>query len=737
MKIGKYEIKKFQENKQVGLKELGQSGTTILEGMISDEEYNSDLTGETGIGVYDQMRRSDASVKAALLAVTLPLRSANWFVQSASEDETDKEVADFVDKALKEDMTITFDDFLRQALLYLPFGFMVFEKVYKMDKYEGRDVVTLKKLAPRMPATIYKWETEDEKDGITQQLPDGEHVSIPVEKLLIFVNEKEGDNWEGISLLRAAYKHWFIKETLYKIDAIAHERQGLGIPEITLPENYSAADKAYAKELCENIRANEKAQMIKPQGWETGFMDMKAKSTRDVVPSIKHHNRQIFISVLAQFLDLGGSDKGSYALSKDQSSFFLLAEQSIANQICDVMNNYAIRELVDLNYDVEEYPKLAVDQIAQVDVEKYSKALVELINAGVVGSDDNLEQYTRNVLDLPEKVEEEVTDSTVKEKKDVGKKEEEEQDDVKAKEPKKKVFELAESNFKSWRPLTMAESRLKLNTIENKIDKEQVALAELLEEIYRTQEDALIKDFDRALVLVKAGKRKEAAKLVRSIKVKYRADIARILSDGMKEIYEYGKINAANTMQVASPVTPAEDMQRINLKVDTILDKHESDLLAKAKYALLEGLQNRDSEKQISYEIKQKLDKVLENRGTYVSGAVINDSMNNGRALVHRKNEGDIYAYQFSAILDRRTCNTCMSLDGRIVDVKSPKYEEYKPPIHSNCRCMWVEILKEEVDKPDITDIPKSISSAPIDEFREIKKPIVKKKSAAGEFLNK
>jgi len=45
-----------------------------------------------------------------------------------------------------------------------------------------------------------------------------------------FTNGKEGENWEGVSLLRPAYKPWFMKSTLEKIDAIAHERQSLGVP---------------------------------------------------------------------------------------------------------------------------------------------------------------------------------------------------------------------------------------------------------------------------------------------------------------------------------------------------------------------------------------------------------------------------------------------------------------------------------------------------------------------------
>jgi hypothetical protein len=41
----------------------------------------------------------------------------------------------------------------------LPFGFSVFEKVYKME--DGQ--IFIKKLAQRLQKSIYSWETEDKQ----------------------------------------------------------------------------------------------------------------------------------------------------------------------------------------------------------------------------------------------------------------------------------------------------------------------------------------------------------------------------------------------------------------------------------------------------------------------------------------------------------------------------------------------------------------------------------------------
>jgi len=89
-------------------------------------------------------------------------------------------------------------------------------------------------------------------------------VSIPAEKLLIFSYRREGDNYAGISVLRSAYKHWYIKDKLYKFDAVRHERQSVGIPVITLPDGASDTDRTEALTIVTNIRSTEQTGIVLP-----------------------------------------------------------------------------------------------------------------------------------------------------------------------------------------------------------------------------------------------------------------------------------------------------------------------------------------------------------------------------------------------------------------------------------------------------------------------------------------
>lgn len=697
------------------MREIGDTGTSIYDGIVM-EEYNPDLQGTSGIKIYEKMRKSDATVRASILVCTLPIRAANWYIEPADEDKQNKEVADFVSNNLFEGMSITWDDFIRQALLMLPLGVMLFEKVLKVEN--GK--ILYKKFAPRLPKSVQAWKTQKKKDGITWIKINGKKVSIPIEKLLIFVNEKEGDNWWGHSVLRSSYKHWHYKDTFYKIEAIAFERQGLGIPYAKMPVGANASDDEVAEKVLRNIRTNEKSYAIIPNGYEIGFLDMKANTTRSPKDAIMHHNREIVLAVLAQFLELGANATGSRALSEDHSSLFYLSLEAIAKQICDVVNNYAIPQLVDLNYTVKKYPKLKFSKVGSVDANTLSVAIQRLSQVGALKPDDKLERHLRNLLDLPEAEEVEKV-----KKKEVGKKPAE-------KELKKKASELKfQEEFKGWRKLTFAEKKVHFKSLQDNFDKYEAEFVKRTTEILKKSKSKYLKEFETAL------KKKDKIAL-RNIALKYQGEYRSEIIAVLKKTYDFAKTNVAKEMGVTAPATSRGAIDRIDLQADMIAKKHADEIAYASKKAAVENLGKEKSLYQTMGAIELAIDGQIEKMVRDTSGIVIGGNINQGRRAVQQKYDGLIYALQRSEILDKRTCNFCLSVDGRIFDKRDPFTKN--DIFHSNCRGIWVEILKEEKELPKITGAPKSITDRFDNEINELiqpKKPVVLKKSAAADMLKK
>lgn len=71
---------------------------------------------------------------------------------------------------------------------------------------------------------------------------------------------------------------------------------------------------------------------------------------------------------------------------------------------------------------------------------------------------------------------------------------------------------------------------------------------------------------------------------------------------------------------------------------------------------------------------------------------------------VSAREKEKIYALQRSEILDECTCKLCISMDGLVLAVndKIASIDLFC----KDCRGIWVEIMKEEVDPPPITGVP-------------------------------
>ena len=63
------------------------------------------------------------------------------------------------------------------------------------------------------------------------------------------------------------------------------------------------------------------------------------------------------------------------------------------------------------------------------------------------------------------------------------------------------------------------------------------------------------------------------------------------------------------------------------------------------------------------------------------------------------ENRDFVKRMQFSAILDNRTSDRCERLDGAIVAVDSPEFDKITPPLHFNCRSMWVPITEDDIEQ--------------------------------------
>lgn len=382
-------------------------------------ETNPDLAWPASVAVFDKMRREDSQVSSVLRAVTLPVRSATWAIDPTG---VRPEVVDLVASDLGLPVVgrppaapartrgrFSWAEHLRLALTELVFGHAFFEQVYDVSGDDG--LAHLAKLAWRPPRTISAMKVD--KDGglaWIEQFADSGRVRIQVSRLVAYVNDREGGDWVGQSLLRSAYKNWLLKDRMLRAQAMTVERNGLGVPVYTgakAPEKaslqetkeWTEQEKDAGLKVATSFRAGEAAGASIPA---TATLDLKGVSgdLPDTDGPIRYHDEQIARSVLAHFLNLG-TETGSWALGSTFADFFTQSLNAVALHIADVVQQHVIEDLVDLNWGPEEpAPRLVVEPIGQ-EHPATADAIKTLVDAAVIKPDDALDAYMRTQYGLP------------------------------------------------------------------------------------------------------------------------------------------------------------------------------------------------------------------------------------------------------------------------------------------------------------------------------------------------
>jgi len=381
-------------------KDIGQTGLLEFSGQIQ-EDFLKELRGKEAYKRYNEMRLNSPVIGALLLANEQAIRGVEWTF--TSEQENDPRI-ELLDEA-RENLSHSWNDHIIEALTMLPFGFSIFEIVYERGK-SGR--MLWRKFAPRGQETVYKW-LLDEAGGLEgiQQMsaPNYKVVTIPIENLILYRTRVERGNPEGRSILRAAWIPYYYTKHIQQVEAIGVERDLAGLPHIMLPQGADMddsdnSDLGRARSVVRNVRNDEQAGVVTPYGWGFELVSTGGSRQFDTDKIIRRYESRMLMSALAQFLNLGQESVGSLALSKDQTDFFTMSVNAVADIIAHTFTKFAIPRLLKLNgYDAEGI-KLEHSPACDADTMALAHVLQKL-NSFITWTTDD-EVWLRGALNMPE-----------------------------------------------------------------------------------------------------------------------------------------------------------------------------------------------------------------------------------------------------------------------------------------------------------------------------------------------
>jgi hypothetical protein len=245
-----------------------------------------DLTWPESIRTYGRMRR-DSKIAAVLSAFFMPILRTNWAVDP--QGVTNAKAVDLVaadlglpvlgqkgpPPAMATVPGFHWGEHLRLALLHNIYGFFPFERWYNAKSKDG--LTHLAGLDERLPHTIALIDLAD--DGQIKSVTQNTQLNpLTANRLLWYVNEREGANWAGVSMLRAAYTPWVLKHETMRVHATSIRRWGMGMPVVKAPPGGTPGQVSQAQQLASGMRAGDTAGV----GLTDGFSVEKAGMTGSV-----------------------------------------------------------------------------------------------------------------------------------------------------------------------------------------------------------------------------------------------------------------------------------------------------------------------------------------------------------------------------------------------------------------------------------------------------------------------
>lgn len=741
--------------------EIGASGVMILSGDVFNmEDYVPELRGERAMAKYEEMWYSDPQIDGALFHLRSPITSGTWIIDPyKSEDDgkgnkkpsdQDKKVAEFIRQWTIEadplDDGTGWAGFLDQVLSMMTvFGHFVCEKRWGTTRVGGYQVI--EKYAPRDPKSIQLFHvgTDRRLEYVEQYAygPNGyDRFRIKAERLIPFVLRKRGDNWWGRSLIRSCYMPWSIWRQLAIIDAMRHERHGMGIPVLEVPPGGGSKQMELAKKVVKELRAHERQYVKLPPGFKLTWYFPTGAGT-DIIRSMEYWDGRKARALMNEISTYGsGNVGGNRSLGQTVERAMLGGVQGLAMQVSSTLKKYAIGAMVRNNFgDDVGVPTARIEDLDALDIKDLAAALKSMRDGDFIEPDDSLETFLRSKLHITTKEPETArpkqllaaiptdggdggdgtgvgqTDST---------------DGARGgpKPAKTGVKPAAAMHPRVRRPMYAAARVLPNGMRREMFDHERAcAFTEIMDRI-ATETDAAwgtteipgpvakirSKQIDEIAADVASKDAKDLSKkLVRYPRIGALADA---VFTALRDAYKYGRQTIRDEMVRqrlgAEPTRPDTSTPLITGAISDLLEPTNKELARVRRLAEMYAEEQTEAlvkrgvdvalrakllglvESQIEFRVLEALHALSE---AMVQSALQGDivaSFTFGRNDAMARVETEISTTYYSAIMDEGTCAACEALDGQEHEFGDDRYITPNPncawPPH--CRCVTIPVFK-------------------------------------------
>lgn len=325
----------------------------------------------------------DGKAQALEAVLTLPLRWAPVEIEPHRDDSGE---AEFVTRALTAapwdgGMSTPFEQVVAHMCSAVVFRRAFFEKVWRVTD-DGRWAYD--KLAPR-PAESCRLRRDARTGnfrGFTQRVPDrADPERFGPEKAFVYVHDWQRHPLTGRSALECAYRAFEAKQKVRWLWFAFLERHATPWAEAKDESGDPQAANALARKAA-GLKGGGVIGVNKDQSLTFHEPSSDGAAFKDCMDWL---SAEMSGSVLASFTDLAqqGSGRGSFALSADQSDFFLRSRYAALAEMGSALTTFVVADLVRWNFPDGRTPTVKFGRLSHEYLEAAQGLLSTLVSQAV------------------------------------------------------------------------------------------------------------------------------------------------------------------------------------------------------------------------------------------------------------------------------------------------------------------------------------------------------------------
>ena len=384
----------------------------------SDESHR-ELQGTQADRKFREMLDNHGLIGVTQRLITALCQQCRWTIAPGSEDPKAVAAADLVNGEWLN-MQVSWGQVLAEMLSAPMLGWSWHEVVYAARP----DGIGWEGFYFCRQDTRLDWRWDDNGRHVTaldQLTRAGQQATISAAKSLHYVADPTTGSPEGRAILRNVYIYYRnLMMTLTDLQiGLTHDATGQVVVQVPFDVFTAAAAGDPVAQATINavnksvatMQRGERSGLTIPSakdadGRDTGWaVDMLSGAQRPRVDGISLANmyeQRIATALLVQFLLLGQSASGSFALSADQTEILGVMLNGWCTDVADCFNEQAINVLCELNgIDAQYRPKLTHGPIDTPNLAALAALLTAAKNGGFITADPALEQYVRDSAGLP------------------------------------------------------------------------------------------------------------------------------------------------------------------------------------------------------------------------------------------------------------------------------------------------------------------------------------------------